>query len=82
MHLSRRYKASRLEFSKTILSDEEIKNEMRTIKKISSKGLNALGDLTQEFDSLIKIKSFPKSSNGASGFRNGAKASFQTKNYF
>lgn len=54
----RAYKAPRLSYSETLLTDDEMKKEMRTIKKFDTKRLNALIDFSDQFDRVCKIKSF------------------------
>lgn len=53
------YKAPRLSYSDTLLTDSEMKEEMRSIKKFDTNGLNALIEFTEQFDRVCKeIKSF------------------------
>lgn len=63
------YRAPRKEFNSSILTDEDMKNEMKSIKKIDPKGLNSRSDLTLAFDRLCNEKfSFNKSINNRSAF--------------
>jgi hypothetical protein len=71
------YKSKRLDFSQTILSDEDMHQEMKTIKKIDQKGLNALGELTLQFENATKkIKSFNAATNKRTASPNSKKAIF------
>ena len=54
----KQYKTPRLDFEATLLTEEDMKNEMRSIRKVNPKGLNALGDLTEQFETALKIKSY------------------------
>ena len=55
----RAYKSKRLDFSETILTDKAMAKEMRSIKQIDTKGLNALEDYSKQFEYISKnIKSF------------------------
>lgn len=53
------YKSKRLDFSETILSEEDMQDELKSIKVIDPKGLNALIELSRQVDKAQRsIKSF------------------------
>lgn len=77
------YKSKRLDFSQTILSDEDMHQEMKSAKKIDPKGLNALADLTLQFEKAAKqIKSFNSAANKRSANPNSKKAILYNQHNF
>jgi hypothetical protein len=68
------YKSKRLDFSETILSEEDMQEEMNSIKVIDPKGLNALIDLSRQVDKAHSIKSFHNNEKHKSTNSNSKKA--------
>lgn len=60
-----------------------MENELKGFKSIKRNGsrINALIDFEKQFNTVSKIKSFPKPETARIGHR-GKKADFMTKNYF
>ena len=52
------YKSKRLDFKETLLSDDNMKKEMKSVARINPKGLNALSFLTDQYEQALKIKSY------------------------